>query len=243
MDHSVSTPSPFPHPTQEAQSVPLSEPSSSSHTGGFGVRLPQQRRSKESWARMLDAGVALICEGGYEAFTIAAICERAEVLPRAIYERVDTKDALFMAVYEHGMERVWADASRPLEEVGEGSGSAVERIHRVVGQLAEVFDLHQDFLRTILVLAPYHPEVYRRGRQYSRLQGKVFMDGLRPLLAQESHDEPEEALQFSFELAYSAVVFRTMYGPGFTSTASSQGKFVDSLALAVQGHLLGVHGE
>ena len=58
---------------------------------------------------MLDAGVALIEHGGYEALTIAAVCERAEVPPRLIYERVANKDALFLAVYEHGMERVLAD--------------------------------------------------------------------------------------------------------------------------------------
>ena len=55
------------------------------------------------------AGVALVEEGGYEALTIAAVCERADVPPRLIYERVSSKDALFLAVYEHGMQRVLAD--------------------------------------------------------------------------------------------------------------------------------------
>ncbi len=32
---------------------------------------------------MLDAGVALLEEAGYEGFTIAAVCERAQVPPRA----------------------------------------------------------------------------------------------------------------------------------------------------------------
>src|SRR3954469_18227028 len=75
----------------------------------LAVREPRQQRTREQWARILDAGVELLEQGGYEAFTIAALCERAAVPPRALYARADTKDGLFLAVYEHGMSRVLAD--------------------------------------------------------------------------------------------------------------------------------------
>ena len=82
------------------------------------VRPPKQRRSREAWDRVLDAGVAVLEDGGYDAFTIAAVCERAQVAPTAIYARTTSKDALFLAVYEHGIARlraeqdVFADAAR-----------------------------------------------------------------------------------------------------------------------------------
>ena len=41
------------------------------------VRPPKQQRSREAWNRVLDAGVAILEDGGYDAFTIAAVCERA----------------------------------------------------------------------------------------------------------------------------------------------------------------------
>ena len=74
----------------------------------LAVRAPRQRRTRDQWERILDAGVRLLEDGGYEAFTIAALCERAQVPPRALYARVDTKDELFLAVYEHGMRRLRA---------------------------------------------------------------------------------------------------------------------------------------
>jgi AcrR family transcriptional regulator len=40
-------------------------------------------------------------DGGYEGFTIAAVCERARVAPTALYARITPKNALFLAVYEH----------------------------------------------------------------------------------------------------------------------------------------------
>src|SRR5579872_1408612 len=73
------------------------------------IRPPQQERSRRAWARVLDAGVALLEEAGYEGFTIAAVCDRAQVPPRAVYDRAPSKDALFLAVYEHGMARIRAD--------------------------------------------------------------------------------------------------------------------------------------
>src|SRR3546814_15039022 len=73
------------------------------------VRAPRQQRTREQWRRILDAGVALLEEGGYDAFTIPALCDRAGVPPRALYARTDSKDALFLAVYEHGIARVTSD--------------------------------------------------------------------------------------------------------------------------------------
>src|SRR3954451_17487556 len=73
------------------------------------VRPPKQRRSREAWNRVLDAGVALLEDGGYDAFTIAAVCERAQVAPTALYARTTSKDALFLAVYEHGIARLRAE--------------------------------------------------------------------------------------------------------------------------------------
>ena len=79
------------------------------------IRPPRQERSRRAWARVLDAGVTLLEEAGYEGFTIAAVCHRAQVPPRAVYDRAPSKDALFLAVYEHGMARI----------------SSVRRAHRI----------------------------------------------------------------------------------------------------------------
>nr|WP_280860220.1 helix-turn-helix domain-containing protein [Streptomyces sp. SAI-144] len=42
-------------------------------------------------------------EGGYDAFTIAAVCERAQVAPRTIHDRTPSKEPPFRAVSEHGL--------------------------------------------------------------------------------------------------------------------------------------------
>ncbi len=91
-------------PSRKREDDVVSSPTEAS----LEVRPPLQRRSREAWNRVLDAGVALLEDGGYDAFTIAAVCERAGVAPRALYARVDTKDVLLLAVHGHGVARLLA---------------------------------------------------------------------------------------------------------------------------------------
>src|SRR3954452_5374457 len=107
------------------------------------VRPPKQRRSREAWNRVLDAGVAILEDGGYEAFTIAAVCERARVAPTAIYARTTSKDALFLAVYEHGIAQlraeqdVFADGTR-----WAGLGPA-ELVREAVAEMTGISSRHE----------------------------------------------------------------------------------------------------
>lgn len=93
------------------------------------IRPPLQERSRRAWDRVLDAGVILLEEAGYEGFTIAAVCERAQVSPRAVYDRAPSKDALFLAVYERGMARIKADL-RPIAAQITHPGTDVDTVLR-----------------------------------------------------------------------------------------------------------------
>lgn len=179
------------------------------------VRAPRQQRTREQWTRILDAGVALLEDGGYEAFTIPALCDRAGVPPRALYARTDSKDALFLAVYEHGMARVVADH----EVFGDAQHweglDDVTRIGRAVAVLSTIFDRHRLFLRAIVLVSSRHPEVARRGADRRRELCDLFTDVLAPTDARSPHPDPLSARRFAFTLAFSALVVRTAYGEEF----------------------------
>lgn len=107
------------------------------------VRAPHQRRTREQWIRILDAGVELIAEGNGTPFTIAALCERAAVAPRAVYARVDTREDLFMAAYDHGMATIADDETRLFAELTDPS--APEAIRMAVTAVSAVFERHRRF--------------------------------------------------------------------------------------------------
>ncbi|WP_433378587.1 TetR/AcrR family transcriptional regulator [Actinoplanes sp. CA-142083] len=181
--------------------------------GSLEIRPPRQQRSREAWGRVLDAGVALLEEGGYEAFTIAAVCERAGVPPRALYARADNKDALFLAVYEHGIARVRAD--HDILDAARWRGLPPERlVAEVVRATAGIFARHAAFLRAVVLISGVHAEVYRRGAAYSTELGERFT---RLLLG--AGIGPETAVRTAFTAVFSTLVLRTAYGPTFAGPA------------------------
>jgi AcrR family transcriptional regulator len=204
------------------------------------IRPPQQERSRRAWTRVLDAGVALLEEAGYEGFTIAAVCERAQVPPRAVYDRAPSKDALFLAVYEHGMARVRADHEifgEPERWAGLPPSTLVEA---AVLELAALFSRHQALLRAVVLISGVHPEVHRRGSAYSRELGDRFTAVLRPSIAPTAHPgaDADTALSTCFATVFSALVIRVAYGPGFASDPIDDATYTSQLARMSASYLL-----
>jgi len=189
------------------------------------LRLPVQRRSKESWARVLDAGVRILSEQGYEGFTIAAICERASVAPRFIYDRVDDKDTLFLAVYEHGLAEVSAEQEILLDSNRWSGLGPEELVAGAVHEVGERFRLHHDFLRSVVLISSSIAEVAVRGAQERQRFSDQFaqlLGGLHPLI---QHADPELAIHLCFDLVFSSWVVRTAYGETFSSASMDDEAF------------------
>jgi AcrR family transcriptional regulator len=182
--------------------------------------------------------VALLEDGGYEAFTIAAVCERAQVPPRALYARVDSKDALFLAVYEHGITRIRADHAVFVDDVRWRGLSADELVVQAVRAVAAIFRRHAGFLRAVVLISGVHPEVYRRGERYSRELGDAFTALVLRGTVRVSQPDPEGAVRAAFTIVFSAMVLRTAYGPGFATPAAGDDAFLDALTEMVRRYLL-----
>lgn len=183
------------------------------------VRPPKQQRSREAWNRVLDAGVALLEDGGYDAFTIAALCEQARVAPTAIYARTTSKDALFLAVYEHGIARLRADQ----EVFGDGERwTGLDPTGLVRAAVAEVVGIslrHQRFLGAIVRLSAAHDEVQRRGDRYARELGDGFTAVVSPAGAAITHPDRQGAVRSCFGTVFAATMIRVAYGPAFGTPA------------------------
>jgi len=204
------------------------------------IRPPRQERSRRAWDRVLDAGVTLLEQAGYEGFTIAAVCERAQVPPRAVYDRAPTKDALFLAVYEHGMARIKAD-HEVFTDPGRWLGlDAAALIEAVVREVTAMFSRHQALLRAVVLISGVHPEVYRRGSGYSRELGELFTALLRPVApsATQPGTDADRMLRTCYTTVFSALVIRVAYGPGFAADPVDDATFTAQLARMISLYLL-----
>jgi len=205
--------------------------------GSLTIRPPMQQRSREAWSRVLDAGINLLESGGYEAFTIAAVCEVAQVAPRAIYARADSKDALFLAVYEHGIARVRADQA-VLEDATRWRGlNSDDLAKQVVRAVAGIFNRNAGFLRPVVLLSAAHPEVTRRGAVYAQELGDLFTSRMLHARAEIVQPDPETAVRAAFNTVFSTLVLRVAYGPGFAVTGDDEETLIDTLGTMVSRYL------
>jgi AcrR family transcriptional regulator len=202
------------------------------------VRAPQQQRSRESWERVLNAGVAILEDGGTTAFTIAAVCERAQVVPRAIYARVEDKDALFLAVYEHGMARIRRD-HEVFADTKRWTGLTIDAtVTRAVREVAAIFARHSRLLRAVVLIAGVHPEVTRRGAFHAQDLADRFTARLLSAGVADEQPDPEAAVRMAFEVLFSALVIRTAYGQAFLGAPVGPQEFVARLDRMIRACLL-----
>lgn len=66
--------------------------------------MPLQQRAEETRARILEAAAECFAQQGYEAASVADICERAGVSKGAFYHHFPSKQDLFMALLNDWLE-------------------------------------------------------------------------------------------------------------------------------------------
>jgi AcrR family transcriptional regulator len=203
------------------------------------VRPPKQRRSREAWQRVLDAGVAVLEDGGYDAFTIAAVCERAQVAPPALYARTSSKDALFLAVYEHGIGRLRAEQSVFADDARWAELAPAALVRAAVAEMVGISLRHERFLRAVVLISAAHPEVARRGSRYSQELGEGFARVVLRASNAVRHPDPVAAVRSCFGTVFATSIIRIAYGAGFaTPVPVSDEAFVADLGETAVRYLL-----
>jgi TetR/AcrR family transcriptional regulator, cholesterol catabolism regulator len=70
------------------------------------VAATEAKRQSNRWQALLDSAAAKFAELGYHGATIRELAAAAAMTPGAIYFHVPNKQALLLAVYEEGVQRI-----------------------------------------------------------------------------------------------------------------------------------------
>lgn len=206
----------------------------------LALHPPRQVRSRQAWRRVLDAGVVILEESGIPGFTIAAVCDRAAVAPRFLYDRAATKDALLLAVQEHGMSRMRPDEEAATDPASVAGLPPDPAIRRLVANLAGVFFTHRRFLTAIVLSSGQHQEVSRRGGERLGILRADFTAAIVTAAGPAiSHPDPELAVRSCFGDLASSLILRVAYGPGFAGPELSDADYADHLGELAVRYLLG----
>jgi len=201
------------------------------------VRPPKQRRSRESYERVLGAAHALLEENGFEGFTAQEVAARSGVSVGAIYERFGNKETLLRAVHMRLMDAMARENEAAGDSVSGENGTAA--IAAAVAGLARVMNDNRKALRAFMHLGAVDEVISARGSEASIAVSKTFKRALAPYRAEFAHPDPEVALDVAFRIAYSTLARQVMYGPVFESDRRlSWKRLVEELSAACVAYLL-----
>lgn len=191
-----------------------------------GEREPQQARSRESWDRVLQVGMELFAERGWQGLTITEVCRRAGVSAPSLYARVDGKAGLFLAVHQRWLEQI---AQTERELIGEFVDPAHDRATATAAAarvMFETFRAHRAPLHALIDRSAHDADLLARGGAASR-------DSVRRLAATIPGDRTR-ALH-ALRAVYSECLIRTMYGDAFLDpVGEAEGDFEERVTRLAQ---------
>ncbi len=202
------------------------------------IRPPLQRRSQESLERVLTAGFEVLKEHGFDGFTLQEVSRRAGVSIGSIYSRVQSREALIMAIYERVMD--WADEQDAISRDGSRYDlDPRERIELIVTDMATAMLAHGDTLRVFMRQAPLNPEVWERGSAKSKATAEIFSAALLERREDINHTDPELAVDMAWRMVYTLIARWITHGSNFESPRPlDETTMVRELAHAIADYLL-----
>jgi AcrR family transcriptional regulator len=203
------------------------------------IRPPQQRRSRESFDRVLDAGIALLREDGFEGFTLQEVSRRARLSVGSIYARAPSKEALILAIYDREMARI-AERQQQIEADSHREGlTGRELVETLVRDMAELMLSESATLRVFMQRAPHDSVIWARGAAHSQVLAGVFETALLEHRDELAHPDPEVAIDVAYRFVYCTLARRITHGPHFESDRElSDDRLVAELATAAADYLL-----
>jgi AcrR family transcriptional regulator len=166
-----------------------------------------QQRAEETRARIMQAGLECFAQNGYDATGVAAICKHAGVTKGGFYHHFDSKQALFLALFEQWLiilDEQLAAFRAEAENVPNG-------FREMAGMIGQVFEVASGQLPMFLEAA-HDPQVWKEiiapYRRYQTFFAQMVQEGidegtLRPV-------DPKTAAQTLVSLAVGLLLQGTL---------------------------------
>lgn len=202
------------------------------------IRPPVQRRSRDTFERMLGSGVALLREGGWDAVTVGAISRSAGVSIGALYGRFADRAALHAAIQDRVLDTIEADQARVFGRHAWEDLQAREVVALAVRETVGLHQRHEQLLRVLLGRIEPDPEMQRRAAASAAGLAREFTRIVGARADELTHPQPEVAVPFAFRVVTDCLARRVTdaaHGPGRQLGFKRLG---DELVTMVTGYLL-----
>ena len=166
------------------------------------ARKPKQRRSRESYERMIEGAVAILREKGLEGLTLAEVSRRSHVSIGSIYCRVQSKEHLLREVQARVLGEMDHEFAMLVNRVRRRMLPLRELVPVVVRELAQFLRRHAVLLNSFMQQAQRDEHMASEGR-HSYSQAMIdFKLLLLEHQAEFGHPDPERATSACFIIVY-----------------------------------------
>lgn len=188
---------------------------------------------------MLEAGLAILKESGFEGFTLQEVSRRAGVSVGAIYSRAPSREALILAIHERAMADLDVKEDQLRSDSSRAGLSPRELVELLVSDLANVMLGEAEMLRVFMRQAPFNNEIWRHGSASATDASRIFSESLLAHRDKLGHPDPELAVDVAFRMVFCTISRRITHGDTFESARRiSDEQLVAELSLAVADYLL-----
>lgn len=178
----------------------------------FATHPPQQKRTRDSLERLMAAGLDVLADDGWEAFTIAAVAKKADVGTASIYRRFSDKDAFKLALHRSFSDQIsasWLPAFRSLARTDLDLETLVRRL---IDALASSFRDNERVMAAIVRGAIADPRLRVVGDREIRALALEFEDALLAHRDQFGAVDPERAVAVSFQVSFDSFNRLLLFG-------------------------------
>lgn len=177
-------------------------------------RPPQQKRSRETLARIVETTKTLLAEHGFDGLTLQLVSQVSGVSIGAMYARFENKDQLIRHVHEVLVHTIDAE-HEALFARPQWKDMPLERmVPEFFDALAEILRRHAPLLRPMMMRAVDDPVIAERGGASYQLFYERALEVLSFKIAEVDAPDAEERLRFALFAAYS--IYRNHLGFGAT---------------------------
>ena len=186
--------------------------------GRVAFKPPQQQRSRESLARILDAAEQLIREQGFESMTIADVVKRSGSSVGSLYARFRNKHGLLQAVHTRYHTRV-EDALAAAMLGCDGEQDLSTRVDSIVRVLCDHVLNEPELFRAFVLEAVFDPRLRAQGEMTSGRRRDFVVDALMTHRDEIKHPDPDLAARWFYTVCMAILRERITFGEAAVSVS------------------------
>jgi AcrR family transcriptional regulator len=205
------------------------------------ARPPKQRRSRQSYDRMVDAAIEILKEDGLPALTLAEVSRRSRVSIGSIYCRVNSKEDLIRDVQSRALTDMEQEFAALVNRVRRKALPLRELVPAIVRELALYLRRHATLLTAFMQSGAQDPLVEAAGRKAFQQNALDFRLILLERHAEFRHPDPEHAASTCFMVVYGALARYLGLGTALAADGAGEGdwkQLVEDLGLMALAFLV-----